>query len=256
MGYTENQLKYTTFFSVIIVSLNAGEELLKTVQSVLNQSFQDYEIIVKDAGSRDGSLESLPDDKRIRRIVCSDTGLYHAMNQATEQAHGKYLYYLNCGDYLYDNMVLQNVYTIAKSLPYGQPHVLYGESYYRNLQRMRIPPQNITRYFWSVSNICHQAVFFSKDSLRQPEAYDLSYQISADNELMVYQFMKGIPFVSLGFAVCSYEGGGYSETEKGMKIGKKEHQRIMKTYFRGWERAVFLGEHIIRYLVRRIRRKK
>lgn len=256
MGHTENQLKHTSFFTVIIVSLNAGEELLKTVQSVLNQSFQDYEIIIKDAGSKDGSLEQLPDDKRIRRIICSDTGLYHAMNQATEQAQGKYLYYLNCGDYLYDDMVLKKVYTVAMSLPYVQPYVLYGESYYRNLQRMRIPPKTITPYFWSVSNICHQAVFFSKDSLRQPDAYDLSYRISADNELMVYQFLKGIPFVNLGFPVCSYEGGGYSETEKGMEIGKKEHRQIMKTYFHSWKRAVFLGEHIIHYIGRRIRRKK
>lgn len=256
MGYTEKKLRQAPYFSVVIVSLNPGNSLLITVQSVLNQSFQDYEIIIKDAGSKDGSLEKLPSDNRIRKIICADTGLYHAMNQATKQARGQYLYYLNCGDYLYDEMVLQKVYDVSIAMPQTQPCVLYGESYSRNLCRMRIPPTKVTPYFWSVSNICHQAVFFSKNSLRKPETYDLSYQISADNELMVYQFLNGIPFIALEFPVCSYEGGGYSETEKGMAIGKREHQRIMKTYFCVWNRVAYLGKHIFLYLGRKVWRRK
>ena len=256
MGYTENQLKQSPFFSIVIVSLNAGEELVKTVSSVLEQTFRDYEIIIKDAGSTDGSLEMLPCDARIRKIICADTGLYHAMNQATRKAKGKYIYYLNCGDYLYDENVLQRVYDFDASAVQSSNCVLYGESFYRNFQRMRIPPKKITSYFWSISNICHQAAFFSRNSLRQPEAYDLSYRVSGDNELMVFQFKNGISFISMGFPVCSYEGGGYSETEKGMEIGMREHKRIMKNYFHGWERVYFLAEHIIQYLWRKIRRRK
>lgn len=253
MEYSKATVTDSPYFTIVIVCLNAGEELIATVQSVLKQSFQDYEIIVKDAGSKDGSIQKLPRDKRIRVIVSEDTGLYHAMNQATEIAKGKYLYYLNCGDYLYDEEVLQNVYNVAVKC--SDPGLLYGESFYRKLNKMRVPPEIINPYFWSISNICHQAVFFLRESLPSNGVYDLSYHISADNELMVRQFQAGVRFVSLGFPVCSYEGGGYSESKKGMQIGKKEHRRIMNTYFSLIEQSGFFLKHCYLYLKKRIWRQ-
>ena len=56
-------------FSIVVVCLNPGEKLLKTVQSVLNQKYGNYEIVVKDGGSTDGSLEQLPADSRIRVYI-------------------------------------------------------------------------------------------------------------------------------------------------------------------------------------------
>ena len=53
-------------FSILVVCLNPGEKLLKTVESILGQTCGDYEIIVKDGGSADGSIEKLPEDARIR----------------------------------------------------------------------------------------------------------------------------------------------------------------------------------------------
>ena len=69
-------------FSIVVVCLNPGEKLLKTVQSVLNQKYGNYEIVVKDGGSTDGSLEQLPADSRIRVYTRLDSGIYDAMNQA------------------------------------------------------------------------------------------------------------------------------------------------------------------------------
>ena len=69
-------------FSIVVVCLNPGEKLLKTVQSVLNQKYGNYEIVVKDGGSTDGSLEQLPADSRIRVYTRPDCGIYDAMNQA------------------------------------------------------------------------------------------------------------------------------------------------------------------------------
>ena len=173
------------FFSIIIVSLNPGDSLLATIDSVLQQTFDDYEIIIKDAGSTDGSLKKIPDDRRIRVITCSDNGLYHAMNQAIPHAGGKYFFFLNCGDYFYDNSVLEKTHQTAESR--STPCVLYGDCLYENLKRKRVPPKEIKDYFWSVSNICHQAVFFSADSLNADHTYDLSYRISADNEFYCLQ---------------------------------------------------------------------
>ena len=104
-------------FSVIVVSLNAGEELKKTVESVLAQKYADFEIVVKDGGSTDGSTDLLPADARIRLIVKKDRSIYDAMNQAVQEAKGEYFLFLNCGDYLYQETVLGSVAKAAAKEP-------------------------------------------------------------------------------------------------------------------------------------------
>lgn len=89
-------------FSIVVVCLNPGEKLLKTVQSVLNQKYGNYEIVVKDGGSTDGSLEQLPADSRIRVYTRPDSGIYDAMNQAMSYVTGQFVQFLNCGDLLHE----------------------------------------------------------------------------------------------------------------------------------------------------------
>ena len=100
------------FFSLIVVSLNSGEKLKKSLESALSQSFTDFEIIVKDGNSTDDSFDragELLQDSRIKVYHESDQGIYDAMNQAVQYASGDYIYFLNCGDYLYDADTLKKV---------------------------------------------------------------------------------------------------------------------------------------------------
>ena len=119
-------------FSIIVVSLNAGEELKKTVDSVLAQTYKDYEILIKDGGSEDGSLERIPGDERIRIVSQPDCSIYDAMNQAVMEAQGDYFLFLNCGDYLYSHLVLGKV---AKALAMEPGDIYYGDLYRRQLQK-------------------------------------------------------------------------------------------------------------------------
>lgn len=124
-------------FSIIVVCLNEGEKLHKTVKSILNQTEDDYEIIIKDGGSTDGSVEGLIKnngfgDENARKTTMTagsesasgelsmkngrcriyrepDSGIYDAMNQAVKHATGEYILFLNCGDYFYQDDVLSKV---------------------------------------------------------------------------------------------------------------------------------------------------
>lgn len=129
-------------FSIITVALNPGEKLQKTLDSVLCQTCSDYEVIIKDGGSTDGSMdrwrEGVPEEgvvqvpadtrkpgsgirerqgvpggagdlSRIRFLEKPDRGIYDAMNQAVQQAAGDFLLFLNCGDMLADRNVLERV---------------------------------------------------------------------------------------------------------------------------------------------------
>lgn len=111
-------------FSIVVVCLNPGEKLLKTVQSVLNQKYGNYEIVVKDGGSTDGSLEQLPADSRIRVYTRPDSGIYDAMNQAMSYVTGQFVQFLNCGDLLHDDMVLERLAAVMeRKREIGRAHV-------------------------------------------------------------------------------------------------------------------------------------
>ena len=106
-------------FSIVMVCLNPGEKLRTSVESVLGQTYPDFELLIKDGGSRDASLDNLPADPRIRVEKRTDKGIYDAMNQAlesVEKKEGRYVQFLNCGDAFHDETVLER---IAKAIEDG-----------------------------------------------------------------------------------------------------------------------------------------
>lgn len=120
-------------FSVVVVALNPGEKLHKTLESVFRQTYADYEVILKDGGSKDGSMDiwrrqaagASPSSEdrpmgtgaaalygeaaasRVRFFGEPDRGIYDAMNQAVSHARGEFLLFLNCGDLFADERVLE-----------------------------------------------------------------------------------------------------------------------------------------------------
>ena len=110
-------------FSIITVCLNAGQGLLDTVERTLGQTYEHFEIIVKDGCSRDGSVKKLPNDPRIRVVTKKDTGIYDAMNQGIEEAQGDYLIFMNCGDWFYSTEALRE---IAEGIGEDREPLYYG----------------------------------------------------------------------------------------------------------------------------------
>ena len=96
-------------FSIIVVCLNPGPKLNQTLDSILSQTYPSFEIIVKDGGSRDGSIETMREDRRIHLYQESDHSIYEAMNQAVSHVTGDYILFLNCGDLFYDDEVLTHI---------------------------------------------------------------------------------------------------------------------------------------------------
>ena len=98
-------------YSIITVNFNNRDGLRKTIESVIHQTCRDYEYIVIDGGSTDGSVDVLKEyDKNIDYWVSEpDKGIYNAMNKGITQAHGEYLNFMNSGDCFYDKNVLENL---------------------------------------------------------------------------------------------------------------------------------------------------
>ena len=124
------------FFSIIIVSLNAESVIGATLASALAQSCEDFEIIVKDGGSTDGTLEHIPEDGRIRIYRESDRSVYDAMNQALSHANGEFLIFMNCGDTFATPEVLEEVKRFTEEGNQPEPEIIYG-NYYKDTTLFR-----------------------------------------------------------------------------------------------------------------------
>ena len=247
------------FFSLITVCLNPGDKLRKTLESALKQTCGDFELIVKDGGSSDGSLEKnreLLKDPRIRVITEKDTGIYDAMNQAVSHAEGQYLFFLNCGDTLYNETVLEKVKKTAEEglateglkserfLPEEQgersttvkpQQILYGDVFGKKTQAWITPPPSITGFTCYRNVPCHQACFYSA-SLCKEKPFETKYRIRGDYEHFLWCFYRGEAQMRyLSFPVAEYEGGGYSETKENLRRSKSEHREITAQYMKKTE---------------------
>ena len=219
-------------FSVIVVCLNPGEKLNMTVSSVLRQTYGDYEILIQDGMSEDGSIEMLPHDERIRIFREKDEGIYDGMNRAVERASGEYLHFLNCGDVYHDENVLKKIASFIdiESAKEGGPLLAYGDIY--NLRQDSFIQSNpAIDGFACYRNLpCHQACFYDR-SLFAEHRYNTDYVIRADYEHFLYCFYKTDCRIRYaGVTVASYEGGGFSETKENVKLSRAEHRAVTQLY--------------------------
>ena len=215
-------------FSIITVCLNAGQGLLDTVARTLSQTYENFEIIVKDGGSEDGSLEKLPKDARIRVVTRQDTGIYDAMNQGIAEARGDYLIFMNCGDWFYSPDVLQS---IAEGIGEQREPLYYGKCFDRMTGQVRAYPKQLTRMTCYRTMICHQATIYRADVLKQ-RPYDLSYRILADREMLWYLVCeKKVEPKYLDTVIADYQGGGESADQKHIQRNRADQQRLLDTYY-------------------------
>ena len=246
-------------FSIIVVCLNAGDKLRETIESIRNQTEQDYEVIIKDGGSTDeitrtqlsgyskepdrDSPHNAPPDNRIRVYSAKDAGIYDAMNQAVRYVRGDYVFFLNCGDSFYDDRVLARVkkqilqvgsrsgqWGAQTSTALPSQHIFYGNIYERQTNAL-VQSNPVIDDFACYRNVpCHQACFYSAKLLKD-KAFDAAYKVRADYEHFLWCiYAAHAVAVYMPVTVAFYEGGGFSEARENRKISQREHREIVNKY--------------------------
>lgn len=226
-------------FSIIVVCLNPGEGLNETLESILGQTCRDFEVIVKDGGSSDGSVEQMRRDHRIRLYMEKDSSIYDAMNQAVSHAKGEFILFMNCGDLFAREDVLAEIRKQIEELRAAgtqmEKVVLYGDTYGRKNQVPIVAPPQINGFACYRNIPCHQSCIYAT-ALCKEKAYDLSYSIRADYDHFLWCFYKAKARMQyLGFTVASYEGGGFSESRENAKRDQREHREITRKYMSAGE---------------------
>jgi len=151
--------------SIITVCYNNREGLRQTAESVKSQTFKDYEFIVIDGGSTDGSAELLNEYAAIITYSVSekDGGIYNAMNKGIANAGGEYCLFLNSGDWFTDSDVLSRVFKkdYSEDIIYGDVIRTLG----RKKKILRYPDNLSFDNFYQRSAVIHHQAAFIKRTL-------------------------------------------------------------------------------------------
>lgn len=229
-------------FSILVVCLNPGDKLRGTLESIRKQTYRNYEVIIKDGLSSDGSIafvkEAAKEFPSLRIIEKKDGGIYDAMNQAVWAAEGRYLYFLNCGDKFYHEKVLEEMAGLMAGHP-AKSGIYYGNIYER-LTGEEVASNPSLDAFGCYRNVpCHQACFYDRNLLLA-HPFETRYRVRADYEQFLWCFFTKrqegeTVFVYGDILIADYEGGGFSETRKNRRISAAEHKEIVKKYMSAGE---------------------
>lgn len=213
-------------FSVITVTRNNLAGLQKTCNSVLGQRFDDFEWLVVDGASTDGSQAWLTDTAGPRAKLLSepDRGLYDAMNKGIARAGGDFLIFMNAGDQFFGRDVLAQVDRDIDEG--GGAAVLYGDAYEADGERMVRKRALPHRFYWYSMFTHHQAIFYDRRCLG--DGYDLEFALSADWALTAGLLRRGATARRLPVTVCIFERGGVSQSPASAARARAEHRRILR----------------------------
>ena len=194
--------------SIITINYNNRVGLEKTCRSVLSQTSHDYEWIIIDGGSTDGSRDVIIQNETYLSYWVSekDGGVYQAMNKGIRQAHGQYVLFLNSGDCFCDASVLQDI------LPQLDCDIVAGYVLEEGKKVSIKAPAVFSPWNILYTNIPHQAEFIRMKLFSEISLYSEDLRILADLEFNLKASLDNRSYRTIDRQVATVESGGISNT--------------------------------------------
>jgi len=226
------------YFSIIIVTYNCGKSFAKTIESILNQTFRNFEIIVIDGGSETYTLNCIEKYKDDITFFLSeqDKGIYDAMNKGIKFSNGEYLFFLNTGDSFNTSNILLEIYqnTIEDLHTKRKIDLIYGNIVLANSTRIIRGTDKLSKYFFFKSTICHQSIFYNSNLFVQNKLYDLEYKVISDRVNLFLLYINKYNFKKINVIICLWDPIGFSISNK--KIMDREVIIFQHKYYNIFER--------------------
>ena len=249
-------------FSIVNVCLNAEETILETIDSVKQQTYQNYEYILWDGLSEDRTLEIIRENARTDNTSIfseKDSGLYNAMNQAVEKCNGDYVLFLNSGDTFADEKVLSDV---AKWI---ENDALKSDIYFGNVLRKRENRTELETYHGKEIVLrlllagrmpCHQAMFTRLEVMRK-YAFDEKYSITADYNFLMKCRRYNHPIQYIDRTICCFDcTQGISSMDSNLEEMRRQDDESMKELYPVWYYILKPVKGLVRCGKRMIARRK
>lgn len=204
---------FNPIISIVTVSYNAAETIEQTILSVINQDFNDYEYIIIDGGSVDGTVDIIKkySDKITFFVSEPDKGIYDAMNKGVKMAKGKYISLLNSDDW-YEGNTLKTVSNYFLSHP--DIDVFHG--LLRFIDKGGFPDSIVGHYhsFLGKGMIEHPTCFIKNSLYSKIGEFNLQYRSASDFDWMMRAKMYGASFFLIPNVLTNFRRGGMSDSCK------------------------------------------
>ena len=196
--------------SIITINYNNRDGLRKTIESVVNQTWQEFEYIIIDGGSTDGSVEVIKEyaDRIDYWVSEPDKGIYDAMNKGIDQAKGEYCLFMNSADTIYEKTTLEKV-----NAELDGTDIISGKTI-TDTRTVLTPPPIINFSFLYQSMINHQSMFICS-AIMKKHKYDTSYKIVSDWKFLIECLvLNNGTYKALEPIIALYDTSGLSSLNK------------------------------------------
>ena len=218
--------------SIITVNLNNLEGLKRTYESVVCQTFTDYEWLVIDGGSTDGSREFIEQHQDKFAYWCSepDKGIYNAMNKGIVRAKGEYLNFMNSGDCFASEETLTGVFDKERKADilygYVTNRVINGEFHHSSLMK-----QVVCWYDLFLYTIPHQGAFIRKTMFTIVGLYEEKCKIVADWKWFVVAILiHKASYEFIPYKIAVMQEVGISSTTASLLERQQQMKGIFPSY--------------------------
>lgn len=222
--------------SIITINRNNAAGLQKTIESVLSQTYTDFEYIVIDGASTDESVSILK-EYAVATLPCGeglvggrfywisepDKGVYNAMNKGILKAKGEYLLFLNSGDVLLNENVLSQVFSYAVNTDIIAGNIIRGGKEIKSPDRLTI--RNLL-----ISSLSHQSEFFKKDLFEAIGLYKECYKFLSDYDFNLHCAIQQVTYTHLDISIVDYDDKGMSSSPENGKMMFNEGEKIILSY--------------------------
>lgn len=198
--------------TIVTINYNNCSGLARTCNSILSQDFTEFDWLVIDGGSTDGSLEILSNEKfdGLRVLSEKDNGIYDAMNKGIDNVTTDFVMFLNSGDTLAEGTVIRKLYASIDehdlSITYGNIRIQSGFKIERHWSSGFINFIKVL-FGWHPP---HQATIYPLESLKKIEGYDEQYTIAADYDVFLRLYRLGYKFKYIHECIAVMEKPGAS----------------------------------------------
>lgn len=240
----DNIKKSIFSISIITVSYNNLAGLKTTLKSAQDQEGVEFEHIIIDGNSNDGTKEYLETitDRVDYWVSEPDTGVYHAMNKGIEVATGDYLLFLNAGDHFYskDALAKAGLYLGKEQIVYFNLEVIENQS-----SMIKSYPETLSFSYFVEDTLPHPATFINRKLFELVGNYKEDFKILSDWKFFIDAICKHrCTYKNVNITLSTFYIGGISSDPKNFELKNKERYQVLEQDY-----AVYLKDvqDVIKY---------
>jgi glycosyltransferase involved in cell wall biosynthesis len=220
--------------SIITINYNNLVGLKRTVESVVNQTWNEFEYILVDGGSTDGSAEYIrsQSDKIDYWVSEPDKGIYNAMNKGIAKATGEYLLFLNSGDHFFNDIILEqnHKFLVEKDFVYFNLNFVDKAN-----SKIGKYPEQLSFSHFIHDTLPHPATFMKSSLFDKVGLFDESLKIVSDWKFFILALFKyNCSYIKVNEILTTYYLDGISSDLTNQKLIYEERQSVFNTDFKNY----------------------